>query len=222
MLGALAGDIGHHFGHHCGQQVSNANRNKLITKGKVSARLPTPPVVWVHQIHTARGLSGYATMVMVFARLFVFLCGLVTHDSSVRVFIMVLLLPHISLHHTRNKCVGQKHLCPHCRKQCRHGCALWQPMLLITGALTKNFCQAKHERLHWQQLPSLSGGAQAPQDKCLVGEGVELLTTISLNGYWTMATVKLCAPCTWQTNSAEAFQGKVCATAYSAQAATQQ
>jgi hypothetical protein len=37
---------------------------------KVCARPSTPPVVWVHQIHTAGGVSGSATMVMVFARLF--------------------------------------------------------------------------------------------------------------------------------------------------------
>jgi hypothetical protein len=35
---------------------------------KLFARPPAPLVVWVHQIHTAGGVSNSATMVMVFAR----------------------------------------------------------------------------------------------------------------------------------------------------------
>jgi hypothetical protein len=38
---------------------------------KLCARPPTPPRVWVHQIHNAGGASGSATMLMVFARSFV-------------------------------------------------------------------------------------------------------------------------------------------------------
>ncbi len=56
------------------------------------------------------------------------------------------------------------------------------------------------------------GGAQAPQDKSLVDEGVELLKKIYLIGDWTMGN----------SEAAEAFQHKDCAAAYSVQAATQQ
>ena len=35
---------------------------------KVCARSHTPWAAWVHQIHTARGVSGSTTMVMVFVR----------------------------------------------------------------------------------------------------------------------------------------------------------
>jgi hypothetical protein len=64
-------------------KTTDADRNKLITTSiyqlqlnrstvapkKVCARLPTPLVVWVHQIYTAVGVSCSATMAMVFARL---------------------------------------------------------------------------------------------------------------------------------------------------------
>jgi hypothetical protein len=36
---------------------------------------------------------------------------------------------------------------------------------------------------------------QQQQDKCLVGEGVQLLKTINLIGDWTMGKVKLYARC---------------------------
>jgi hypothetical protein len=35
---------------------------------KVCARPPTPQAAWVHQIHTAGGVCGITTMVMVFVR----------------------------------------------------------------------------------------------------------------------------------------------------------
>ena len=35
---------------------------------KVCARPPTPGVVWIHQIHAARGVCGSTTMMVVFVR----------------------------------------------------------------------------------------------------------------------------------------------------------
>ncbi len=38
---------------------------------RTCARPPAPQMVWIHQVHAAGGTGGSATMVMVFARLFV-------------------------------------------------------------------------------------------------------------------------------------------------------
>ncbi len=74
--------------------------------------------------------------------------------------------------------------------------SLWEGMLTWLRHLTttavdcrsniNKHCQADHEQLHWQQSPSLLGGTKAPQGKCLVGEGMELLTTINPIGEWIM------------------------------------
>jgi hypothetical protein len=54
----------------------------MAASKKACTRLPTPPVVWVHQIHTPGGASGSATMVMVFARLFVLFCAVLQLMTS--------------------------------------------------------------------------------------------------------------------------------------------
>jgi hypothetical protein len=38
----------------------------MVASDKICARPPTPWAVWVHQIHTARGVGNYATIVVVF------------------------------------------------------------------------------------------------------------------------------------------------------------
>jgi hypothetical protein len=82
----------------------------------------------------------------------------------------------------------------------------------------ENF-HAEHEQLHWQQSPSLLGGAQVPQNKCLVGEGVELLMTINLIGDWTMGNSEAVHPVHLTHKQCRGFPA-VCAAAYSAQAMT--
>ncbi len=56
----------------------------MVSLEKVCTWFPTHPVVRVHQIHTAGGASGSATMVMVFSRSFVLFLSC---DFSVRVFV---------------------------------------------------------------------------------------------------------------------------------------
>ena len=86
ILWASASNSGCHFGHHCCRRTSpvrdhaEVNRNKLITAlilwiyinpsiaalEKICARASAPQAVSIHQIHTARGVGGSTTMVVVF------------------------------------------------------------------------------------------------------------------------------------------------------------
>jgi hypothetical protein len=43
-------------------------------------------------------------------------------------------------------------------------------------------------------IATLLGGAQLPQDKCLVGEGVKLLTIINIISEWTMGNSEAVCP----------------------------
>ncbi len=86
MLLAAANDAGCHFGHHCCRRTSpnsiehKVNKNILIStliywfyqnpltaaSERTCARLPATWRVWIHWIHTAGGVSGSITIVVVF------------------------------------------------------------------------------------------------------------------------------------------------------------
>jgi hypothetical protein len=46
----------------------NQTKSLMMAMEEVCARSPTPQVAWVHQIHTAGGVGGFTTMVVVFVR----------------------------------------------------------------------------------------------------------------------------------------------------------
>jgi hypothetical protein len=77
----------------------------------------------------------------------------------------------------------------------RQGCATWQPRLFIAEGLRKHcVCTTPSKMCRLcQQSPPLLAGAQAPQDKCLISEQVELSTTINLIDDWAMGNSDLCA-----------------------------
>ncbi len=95
--------------------------------------------------------------------------------------------------HHCNKCVGQRPLCRHRGKQRR-------------VAPHDNQCCWLHKQQHkhcvrtsisgmcrsCQRSPPLMACTHTPRDKQLVGEGVELLTTINLIGDWAMGNSDLC------------------------------
>jgi hypothetical protein len=102
MFWASTVDDGRRFGHHCCWWTSKHHLNIEVDKHKliftlfyrtyqnrlmaaltkVCARLPAPWEAWIHQIHAARGVGGFTTMVVVFV---VCLCvvvdGLVTSQA---------------------------------------------------------------------------------------------------------------------------------------------
>ncbi len=92
----------------------------MVASEIIRARPPTTLVVWVHQIHTAGGVSGSTTMVMVFARLFVFFVwscnswllsqghymSKMYNNITLRWGLWCYFLPHIGLHHTGRGCWG--------------------------------------------------------------------------------------------------------------------
>jgi hypothetical protein len=50
---------------------------------RICARPPTPQAAWVYQIHTAGGVSGSNTMVMLFVMVFVLFVHFLTRNLSV-------------------------------------------------------------------------------------------------------------------------------------------
>ncbi len=67
----------------------------MVALERTCARLPTLQVAWFHQIHIAGGTGGSATMVMVFARLFVLFVR--SHNSwltSQALLTVLLFIPH--------------------------------------------------------------------------------------------------------------------------------